>query len=198
MTMETLSQAIRCLRKQHYYQYRQKDLFALFIVLLCWYFFHLLSQQFSLLPRFFTSFFLMAFMTAFATFLVRKFLIVLFMLFIALLLMGSLPDLTALGNNVYLILFFSGVFFEILYLFLFMETHVVPFDVIFTLSFSFAALPLFTFLVLSPGTFIAHIVPVLNFMLIDFFLTLFATGLAFLLWFHLRTKKLFVAFEYKN
>ena len=62
--------------------------------------------------------------------LVRNFLCS-FMLFIALL-MGSLPDLTA-PNNVYLILFFP-VFLEILS-FLFMETHVVPFDVIFTLSF---------------------------------------------------------------
>jgi len=107
----------------------------------------------------------------------------------------SLPDLVGLGYIGLLSIIIVGLIFEFSYLILYMKNHLVSLDIILAITLSFASIPLWTGLLLSPTLVSIKMYELLNLILLDFFVALAAVLLAFLLWFHIRVSRLIVLFE---
>ncbi|MBS3146848.1 hypothetical protein J4471_04085 [Candidatus Woesearchaeota archaeon] len=185
----------RMIRNLEYINYKFRHLVALIVIIIVWLGINLLIQKLDIIPRFLLSFFLMVFFVSFSAFLIRRLGIALLLIIMSFIAIKSLPDLVGLGYIGLLSIIIVGLIFEFSYLILYMKNHLVSLDIILAITLSFASIPLWTGLLLSPTLVSIKMYELLNLILLDFFVALAAVLLAFLLWFHIRVSRLIVLFE---
>ena len=102
----------------------------------------------------------------------------------------------AIGWQKVLVFAIAGLLFELAFLLLKLEIHLIPFDILLGTALAVASIPLSTLLLLSPAVATQHQFALLNIALIGFLTGLLSAVLAFLLWYRLKQTKLVLWFEY--
>jgi hypothetical protein len=194
--MERLKETLNGLKEEKYFSYHFRDFIALLLVIAVWTGISMFFSSLNTPWNFVIGFVFMAFFITFIAFLLRKFGMVFLAFLLATIFVRPLPDLTGLGGKAYAIMMISGFIFEIIYLITYMETKVIPFDVISALSVSLALIPLWTGILLSFEIVKERFMEVLNLIFLDFFIAIIGSLLAFLLWFHFRINKKVIEFKY--
>lgn len=109
----------------------------------------------------------------------------------------SIDSIGAAGINKVIALAFAGLIFELVFLILKIEVKNVQLDIIAGTALSSACLPAAISLAISIDSALSMAVPVLNMMLLSFFVGIIGAVLSFLAWHSIRTTKTALRFEYR-
>tara|TARA_B100000315_G_C14537095_1_gene569014 strand:- start:107 stop:673 length:567 start_codon:yes stop_codon:yes gene_type:complete len=115
---------------------------------------------------------------------------------ISALLMQSINDIGTTGLNKFIILVFTGLLFEIVFLMLKLEVKDIQLDILIGTAISTATIPLTTGILLSFNVAQNMINSLLNMMLLSFFIGIVGAVLSFMVWYHFRKTKFVLKFEY--
>lgn len=101
----------------------------------------------------------------------------------------NLNDLGITGINKFLILLFSAILFELIFLILKIELKRIPLDILLANSFSLSLIPISTFILLSTKMLYSEIYAFFNLIILCLMLGIISNIFAFLIWYTIKDTK---------
>jgi len=178
-------------------KFRIIDFLAIIILVLLWFLFSkIINNNFNATTTYFLSLLIITILMSFTAHLVRKAGSVTIFYFIGALFTSNLNNLGITGINKIIVFVIAGIVFELVFLILKIEIKNIKIDIISGVAISSAIIPLMIAFLLSPEAALNMIIPIFNLVLLSFFIGIIGSIISFLIWYHLKTTKLILKFEY--
>jgi len=174
--------------------FRKNDFIAIILLAVLWALLTSLVNLPNTSATFMFSLFITTMFMTFTAFLIRKFFAVTLFYLLGAIITIPINNLGGLGLYKVPILLIAGLVFEVFFLLLKIEIKNIPLDVILGAAFSNASIP-WTILLLSRSS--IEILPsVVNFSLSAFLIGIIGSLITFLIWYHIKSNKNIIKFEY--
>jgi ABC-type thiamin/hydroxymethylpyrimidine transport system permease subunit len=181
---------------ESFQRFKIHDGAAILLLAGAWYGVSKLASLLSPQSSYLLSLLMVMFLLSFTVHLIRKAGAATLFCLTGALLTFSFNDLGATGIPKLLVFLMAGIVFELGFLLFKLEFKNVQVDILLGTAFAAASIPFTTGMLLSSGVTLTMLTAMLNLILTSFFVGVIGAILSFLLWYHLRTTKWVLKFEY--